>query len=55
MLHSHPAEGEAPSFKGSMVVAVAENEAAARAILENDVYARTGVWNMKEAQIIPVG
>ncbi|KAJ6085818.1 hypothetical protein N7486_004189 [Penicillium sp. IBT 16267x] len=54
MLNSHPAEGEAPSFKGSMVVAVAENEAAVRAILGNDVYARTGVWDMEKAQITPM-
>lgn len=54
MLESHPAEGEVPSFKGSMLLAVAENEAAVRAILENDIYARSGVWDMEKAQIIPV-
>lgn len=54
MLASHPAEGEVPSFKGSMLLAVAENEAAVRAILENDIYARSGVWDMEKAQVIPV-
>ncbi|KAJ5556506.1 hypothetical protein N7494_000421 [Penicillium frequentans] len=53
MLASHPAEGEVPSFKGSMLLAVAENEAAVRAILENDIYARSGVWDMEKAQVIP--
>ncbi|KAJ5635285.1 uncharacterized protein N7484_008598 [Penicillium longicatenatum] len=53
MLESHPAEGEVPSFKGSMMLAVAENEAAVRTLLENDIYARSGVWDLEKAQIIP--
>lgn len=54
MLESHPAEGEIPAFKGSMMLAVAENEAEVRAILENDIYAHSGVWDLSKAQIIPV-
>lgn len=54
MLESHPAEGEVPSFKGSMLLVVAENEAAVRSILEKDVYVRSGVWDMEKAQVIPV-
>lgn len=54
MLNSHPAEGETPSFKGSMMLAVAENEAEVRKLLESDVYARSGVWDLEQAQIIPV-
>lgn len=54
MLNSHPAEGETPSFKGSMMLAVAENEAEVRALLENDIYSRSGVWDLEAAQIIPV-
>lgn len=54
MLESHPAEGETPSFKGSMMLAVAENEAEVRKILENDIYHRTGVWDLENAQIIAV-
>ncbi|KAJ5745414.1 hypothetical protein N7520_010596 [Penicillium odoratum] len=53
MLESHPAEGEAPNFKGSMILAVAENEAAVRAILEKDIYSVSGVWDLEKAQIIP--
>ncbi|KAJ5570501.1 uncharacterized protein N7459_009931 [Penicillium hispanicum] len=53
MLESHPAEGETPSFKGSMMLVVAETEAAALKILENDIYSRTGVWDLENAQIIP--
>lgn len=54
MLESHPAEGETPSFKGSMMLAVAENEAEVRALLEKDVYGTSGVWDLERAQIIPV-
>lgn len=54
MLQAHPAEGETPSFKGSMILVVAENEAEVRALLEKDVYAAGGVWDMEKAQIIPV-
>ncbi|OOQ86258.1 YCII-related domain protein [Penicillium brasilianum] len=53
MLESHPAEGETPAFKGSMMLAIAENEAEVRAILENDIYAHSGVWDLANAQIIP--
>lgn len=54
MLEHHPAEGEAPPFKGSMMMAVGESEAEIRALLESDIYAREGVWDMENAQIIPV-
>ena len=55
MLESHPAEGEVPNFKGSMMLAVAESEAEVRALLEKDIYSRSGVWDLANAQIIPVG
>jgi hypothetical protein len=54
MLNSHPAEGETPSFKGSMMLAVAENEAEVRDLLANDIYGTSGVWDLENAQIIPV-
>lgn len=54
MLESHPAEGETPTFKGSMMLAMAESVAEVRAQLEKDVYATSGVWDMEKAQIIPV-
>lgn len=54
MLEAHPDEGETPSFKGSMMLLLAENEAEVRALLEKDVYVTSGVWDMEKAQIIPV-
>lgn len=54
MFESHPAEGETPAFKGSMMLAMAADEAEVRAILENDIYAHSGVWDLSKAQIIPV-
>ncbi|RHZ73489.1 hypothetical protein CDV55_108748 [Aspergillus turcosus] len=52
MLESHSTEGT-PSFKGSVVVLLAESEEQAREILSKDVYVRSGVWDMEKAQIIP--
>lgn len=51
---SHPKEGETPSFKGSAMMVLAENEEEARKLLENDVYTRNGVWDIENVQIIPV-
>ncbi|KAJ5963505.1 uncharacterized protein N7479_003381 [Penicillium vulpinum] len=53
MFNSHPAEGETPSFKGSMMLAVAENEAEVLKLLNQDIYVTAGVWDMENAQIIP--
>lgn len=55
MLESHPAEGETPTFKGSMMLAVAENETAVRELLAKDIYSTSGVWDLDNAQIIAVG
>lgn len=51
---SHPKEGETPSFKGSAMMLLAENEEEARKLLENDVYTKNGVWDIENVQIIPV-
>ncbi|ODM22365.1 hypothetical protein SI65_03211 [Aspergillus cristatus] len=53
MFNSHPKEGETPSFKGSAMMLLAENEEEARKLLENDVYTRNGVWDIENVQIIP--
>ncbi|PYH95145.1 YCII-related domain protein [Aspergillus ellipticus CBS 707.79] len=53
MLESHPKEGERLSFQGSMLVVVAESKEEAEKIIQNDIYTRSGVWNLEKAQIIP--
>lgn len=37
-----------------MMLAVAENEAEVRSLLERDIYGTSGVWDLEKAQIIPV-
>lgn len=36
------------------MLAVAESEAEVRALLERDIYSTSGVWDLENAQIIPV-
>lgn len=54
MLDKHPAEGESMSFQGSMMMVLAETKEEAEALLRNDIYTKSGVWDMDKAQIIPV-
>lgn len=54
MLNAHPAEGETPSFKGSMMMVVAENEEKVLELLSQDIYTKSDVWDLANAQIIPV-
>ena len=54
MLNAHPAEGETPSFKGSMMMVVAESAEQALELLRKDIYVESGVWDLEKAQIIPV-
>ncbi|CAG8368065.1 unnamed protein product [Penicillium salamii] len=54
MLNAHPAEGETPSFKGSMMMVVAESAEKALELLKKDIYTVSGVWDLENAQIIPV-
>ncbi|KAK9856205.1 hypothetical protein MYU51_000901 [Penicillium brevicompactum] len=53
MLNAHPAEGETPSFKGSMMMVVADSAEQAFELLKKDIYVVSGVWDMDNAQIIP--
>ena len=46
MFDHHPKEGETPSFKGSMLVVVAESEQEVRDTLSKDIYATSGVWDV---------
>ena len=51
---AHPTEGKPASVKGSMMIFRAATEADVRAILSNDVYVTSDVWDLENAQIIPV-
>ena len=54
MLNNHPTDGQGPSFKGSMIIYTGENVDDVRKIIEDDVYATSGVWDLEKVQIIPV-
>ncbi|KAK7227469.1 hypothetical protein V2G26_015472 [Clonostachys chloroleuca] len=53
IFEKHPVEGEPALFRGSVVVYAAQNEAEVRKIIENDIYATSGVWDLEKSQIIP--
>jgi uncharacterized protein YciI len=55
IFEKHPVEGEPALFRGSVVVYAGESEAEVRKIIENDIYATSGVWDLEKTQIIPVG
>ncbi|KAF5635789.1 hypothetical protein F52700_5101 [Fusarium sp. NRRL 52700] len=41
------------SVNGSAIIARAKSEAEVLAVLENDVYARSGVWDLENIKFIP--
>ncbi|KAL2788095.1 hypothetical protein BJX66DRAFT_309563 [Aspergillus keveii] len=53
MLNAHPAEGETPSFKGSMLICIVDTEEEAWEIIKNDIYVKSDVWDLDAAQVIP--
>jgi uncharacterized protein YciI len=54
MFEKHPEEGEPAPFKGSVVVYTGETAQDVRELIENDIYATSGVWDLDKVQIIPV-
>jgi uncharacterized protein YciI len=50
----HPEEGKDAQFLGSVVVYAAENAEEVRDIINKDVYATSGVWDLEKVQILPV-
>lgn len=55
MLEKHPSEGEDMPFKGSMVLYTGKSAEDIREAINGDIYAKSGVWDLEKAQIIPVG
>jgi hypothetical protein len=56
-MESHPSDNnttDRPPVNGAAVVMVAENEAAVKTMLEEDVFAKNGIWDVEKAQIFPV-
>lgn len=55
MFENHPSEGEeTPSFKGSAMIVVADTVDEVKAVLTGDIYATSGVWDVENANIVPV-
>ncbi|KAH6974356.1 hypothetical protein BKA56DRAFT_675797 [Ilyonectria sp. MPI-CAGE-AT-0026] len=54
IFEKHPVEGQSALFKGSVVVYTGEDIAEVRKIIENDIYATSGVWDLEKTQVIPV-
>lgn len=50
-LASHPVEGEAPNINGSGLLVRGNSIEEIRAILEKDVYATNGVWDMTKVSL----
>ncbi|KAM5342783.1 hypothetical protein ACJ41O_013749 [Fusarium nematophilum] len=53
IFEKHPVDGEPAQFKGSVVVYSAETAEQVREIIENDIYATSGVWDLEKVQILP--
>ncbi|KAK2598270.1 hypothetical protein N8I77_011694 [Diaporthe amygdali] len=53
IFEKHPVDGESALFKGSVVVYAAESIEQVREIIQNDVYSKSGVWDLDRVQIIP--
>ena len=50
-LVSHPAEGDAPNINGSGLLVRGNSIEEIRSILEKDVYATNGVWDMTKVSL----
>lgn len=52
-LSAHPNEGESPDMTGSVMLIKAESEEKVREWVGNDEYAKGGVWDLKNMQVVP--
>ncbi|KAF6829112.1 YCII-related domain protein [Colletotrichum plurivorum] len=53
MFEEHPAEGKQTVFKGSMIIYTVKDAEEAWELIKNDIYAKSGVWDLEKAQVIP--
>lgn len=54
MLDQHPKPDDSVSFKGSVMIYVAESKEEVEELVKNDIYTKSDVWDLEKAQIIPV-
>ncbi|KAJ5766163.1 uncharacterized protein N7511_003779 [Penicillium nucicola] len=55
IFEEHPQQGKDSQFLGSVVVYTGENIEEVRELINNDIYARSGVWDLERVQIYPIG
>ncbi|PYH42527.1 YciI family protein [Aspergillus saccharolyticus JOP 1030-1] len=53
MVDAHPEEGKPLSFRGSMIVVTGETLEEVHQLISSDIYAKSGVWDLEKAQVIP--
>ncbi|GKT43515.1 aspercryptin biosynthesis cluster protein B [Colletotrichum spaethianum] len=53
MFEEHPTEGKTPSFKGSVIIYTVKDAEEAWELIRNDIYAKSDVWDLEKAQVIP--
>jgi len=51
MLSRQPKEGEQPDMLGSVMIVKADSEEEVKEMLENDIYAKGGAWDVQNANI----
>ncbi|KAL4894787.1 hypothetical protein BDV59DRAFT_174969 [Aspergillus ambiguus] len=52
MLQNHPGNGEDIRYKGRMIRYTGESVEVVRSALMNDIYPKSGVWDLEKVQII---
>lgn len=52
-MSKHPETGESPDMTGSVMLIMAESEEEVRRFAAEDVYTRSGVWDMDAIKIWP--
>jgi uncharacterized protein YciI len=50
----HPREGKNAHFQGSVIVYTGESAEEVRQIINNDIHATSGVWDLEKVRIYPV-
>lgn len=54
MLDSHPEQAKEVPFRRNTIIYTGETIEEIRGLIKEDIYAKSGVWDVDNAQIIPV-